>query len=216
MRSVWIDYLVFFRPDIKLPNMNQFKHYLLLGLAYFLYNPLFSQGLDFGVKAGVNAVKIDNMAFEDGFNYGFMGGAYLHVNLKKKFGFGADLIFSEATMKTANDIDQVVGEFNAEELKDVKLNYLGVPLYMNIGGKFRVQLGAQFNMKLNESEVFTNSVREIFSSNDIQGLVGFQWNLPLHLFVNGRYLAGLSDINDITKSNEWKSQTIQVGAGFRF
>ncbi len=196
--------------------MKQYKHFFLLGLAYFVFNPAFSQGLDFGVKAGVNAVKIDNVAFEDGFNYGFMGGAYLHVNLKKQFGFGADLIFSEATMKTAQEIDQVVGDFNAEDLKDVKLNYLGVPLYMNIGGKFRVQLGAQFNMKLNESEVFTNSVREVFASNDIQGLVGFQWNLPLHLFVNGRYLAGLSDITDITNSNEWKSQTIQVGAGFRF
>ncbi|MCC6761836.1 MAG: hypothetical protein IT252_11515 [Chitinophagaceae bacterium] len=39
----------------------------------------FAQGLDFGIKAGVNAAKIDNTNFEDGFNYGFLAGAFLHL-----------------------------------------------------------------------------------------------------------------------------------------
>lgn len=176
----------------------------------------FAQGLDFGIKAGVNAAKIDNTNFKDGFNYGFLAGAFLHLNVSKKFGVGADVLFSQAAAKPANGLNSVSNSLNFDSLKSIKLNYLGVPVYLNMGGKFKIQLGAQFNIKMNESESIWNNGQGIFKSNDLQALAGFQWNLPLHLFVSGRYLVGFTDLNDLTNQDTWKSQTIQVAAGFRF
>ena len=172
--------------------------------------------LNFGIKGGVNAMKIDNQSFRDGFNYGFLAGAYVHVNTSQKFGFGGELNFAQAITKPAQDIQTVTGSINLKEIRDVKMEYLGLPLYLNFGNKFKLQAGAQFNIKLDESDTVYENVRYIFGSNDIQGLVGFQWNLPLHLFVNGRYLVGLSDINDVGAADRWKSQTIQATVGIRF
>ncbi len=172
--------------------------------------------LNFGIKGGVNALKIDNQSFKDGFNYGFLAGAYVHVNTSRSFGFGTELNFAQAVTKPAQDIGTVTGSINLKEMKDVKLEYLGLPVYVNIGNKFKLQAGAQFNIKLNESETVYDQVWHIFSSKDIQGLVGFHWNLPMRLFVNGRYLVGLSDINDVGASERWKSQTIQATVGVRF
>ena len=176
----------------------------------------FAQGLDFGIKAGVNAAKIDNTSFKDGFNYGFLAGAFLHLNVSKKFGVGADVLFSQAAVKAATNLTTVGNNINIDSLKSIKLNYLGVPVYLNMGGKFKIQLGAQFNIKMNESETIWNNGKQIFKSNDLQALAGFQWNLPLHLFVSGRYLVGFTNLNDLTNQDSWKSQTIQVAAGLRF
>jgi hypothetical protein len=42
---------------------------------------------------------------------------------------------------------------------------------------------------------------------------GAQINI-LRLRVYGRYVVGLSNINDIDNQDKWKSQAIQVGVGF--
>lgn len=74
----------------------------------FAANSMYAQGVDFGLKAGVNAVKIDDVAFEKGFNFGFLAGAFLHINTSKSFGLGADAIFSQATTQTAADAGDVI------------------------------------------------------------------------------------------------------------
>ncbi|MCA0382604.1 MAG: hypothetical protein LCH58_10615 [Bacteroidetes bacterium] len=45
----------------------------------------FAQGLDFGIKAGVNAAKIDNTNFIVGFKYGFFRRSHLRLNVSKLF-----------------------------------------------------------------------------------------------------------------------------------
>lgn len=179
-----------------------------------------AQGLDFGLKVGVNALKIQNVSFSDGFNYGWLGGALLYVNLSKKFGVGGEFLLSQATTTPATGAGSVWNSANLSNLQNVKLSYIGIPLLVNIGGKFKLQMGAQFNFKMNESQSLLNNastaVNNIFKSSDVQALAGVHWNLPIGLFVSGRYLAGISDIGDITNSNSWKSNTIQVGAGIKF
>lgn len=100
----------------------------------------------------------------------------MHVNISKKFGVGADVLFSQAAVKPATNITNLTNvgnNINIDSLKSIKLNYLGVPVYLNMGGKFKIQLGAQFNIKMNESESIWNNGQQIFKSNDLQALAGF-------------------------------------------
>jgi hypothetical protein len=175
-----------------------------------------AQGLDFGLKAGVNGVKMEGVPFDESFRYGFVGGGFLHANFSKKFGVGAELLFSEATVKTAGALGDIGEGMSINDITDIKLNYLGIPLSLHYGNKFKLQGGVQFNIKTNEETKLGGSIKNAFSNNDIQALAGFHWNLPLHLFISGRYLVGLTNQNELTANGKWKSQMVQVTTGLRF
>lgn len=182
-----------------------------------LANASTAQGLDFGLKIGANALKLDDVAFDKGFNWGYLGGAYLHVNLSKKFGVGGELLFSQAVSKPGANFNDIIGGLpSGTELGNLKLQYLSIPLMLNFGRKFKLQLGVQYSIKMNEKETLGTNINNVFKSTDFQALGGFHWKLPLHLFASGRYLVGLSNISDITASNKWNSQTIQISTGLNF
>ena len=44
---------------------------------------------------------------------------------------------------------------------------------------------------------------------------GAQLNFK-YMRIYGRYAIGLNNINDLSESNKWKSQQIQLGLGFKF
>jgi hypothetical protein len=55
--------------------------------------------------------------------------------------------------------------------------------------------------------------KEAFKSGDFSMTGGLQVNLG-KLKLNGRYVVGLNNINDIDDQNKWKSQAWQLGLGF--
>lgn len=54
-----------------------------------------------------------------------------------------------------------------------------------------------------------------FKSGDFAMVGGVQLNFNV-LRIYGRYAVGLNNLNDVSNQNNWKSQQIQMGMGFRF
>ncbi|HEY8388943.1 MAG TPA: PorT family protein, partial [Parasegetibacter sp.] len=65
-----------------------------------------------------------------------------------------------------------------------------------------------------DRDLFENG-REAFKSGEFSMIGGAQLNL-LKFRIYGRYVIGLSEINDIPDQDKWKNQAIQVGIGLAF
>jgi hypothetical protein len=99
-------------------------------------------------------------------------------------------------------------------LGKVKLNYLTIPLLLNINAnKFvTLQLGPQFGVLMNKNNTLVQNGQNAFKGNDFSMLGGLQLNIS-HIRIYGRYAVGLNNLNDIDNKEKWKSQSVQLGVG---
>ncbi len=75
-------------------------------------------------------------------------------------------------------------------------------------------MGPQFSILTNKDQSLGDEVGNAFKGGDFAAVLGAQLNFGL-LKVYGRYNIGLSNISDITNSDSWKSQTVQLGVGIK-
>jgi Outer membrane protein beta-barrel domain len=178
------------------------------GMAQF-HVPLFQ----LGVKGGANITKIDGKSFSNEFDYGYHAGAFAILKITNHFQIQPEVLFNQYSTKTDSALGNVV---NVKNLKDVKLNYLSVPLLLNITpAKFiSFQFGPQFGILLDKHQSLFQNGKDAFSSGDLSMLAGLQLNLGA-LKVSGRYVVGLSNINDVSDSDKWKNQGFQLSVGIR-
>lgn len=193
---------------------------LLLILAAFSAGA-YAQGVRLGIKAGANMFKIDGQGYSQGYNLGYHIGGFLQLNLSDKFGIQPEVIFSEANTRTASNFKDTYQEFDsAFNNHDIKLNYLSIPILANInllGSKrLKLQVGPQFSILMNKSETLAQNGKDAFKGGDFSMIGGLWLDLPFGLDVSGRYIVGLSNMSDLTESNKWKNQAIQLGVGFAF
>lgn len=175
----------------------------------------FSQGFHLGLKGGVNMFKIDGKAFKDEFNYGYTAGLFAELNFNKKVGIQPEILFNQQQTRTStrfNDMyDNGIGE-----LKNVKLNYLSIPVLLNLSPSKAItfQVGPQFGVLINKDESLLKNGKNAFKQGDLSMLGGVQLNLG-GVKVGGRYAIGLNNINDIDNQEEWRNRGFQLYAGFR-
>ncbi|MEO8819663.1 MAG: porin family protein [Ginsengibacter sp.] len=173
-----------------------------------------------GAKAGVNINKINGESYKDGFNYNYLLGAFMQFNFSKTFGFQPEVNFVQASSEFSTDASDVYDDlFKIGSQRKAKLNYLKIPLLLNINvgpsKRVKLQLGPQFGTLLNQQVDNLNSPRNIFRDGDLSAVGGLWLQLP---FVNigGRYEVGLNNINDIDNSEKWKSQAYTIFVGVTF
>lgn len=180
---------------------------------------LAQQQVKFGPKAGVNFANIsglDNSEIKTGFHVG----AVAEIKFNEKFSIQPELLYSAEGAKFTGSYP-IVG--NVEE----KLNYdyINIPIlakYYIVDG-FSVEAGPQVgflvkaeNKLSNASTELTNDVKNNLSSTTFGLGFGVAYDLPMGLFVNGRYNLGLSDIVKNNNNSAQKSNVIQVGLGYKF
>ena len=166
-----------------------------------------------GVKGGVNITKIDGKSFSDEFNYGYHAGAFAILKLSDHVQLQPEVLFNQYNTKVDTAFSNV---FNTKNLKDVKLNYLSIPLILDLTpAKFiTFQVGPQFGVLLDKHKNLFENGKDAFSSGDFSMVGGVQLNLG-GIRVSGRYVVGLSNINDAGNTDKWKNQGFQLSAGFR-
>ena len=166
-----------------------------------------------GVKAGANITKIGNKSFEDEFKFGYHAGGFAIIKLSNVVQLQPEVLFNQFNTKTSNDFG-TVGDPN--NLKNVKLNYLTIPLLLNITPAkiLSIQAGAQYGILINNGEDLVQNGKDAFKSGDFSALGGLQLNLA-SFKVGARYMIGLSDIGDLPNKEDWKNQGFQVYVGFR-
>jgi len=166
-----------------------------------------------GVKGGVNISKIDGKSFADEFNYGYHAGAFATIKISNHVQIQPEVLFNQYSTKADTSFGNV---FNVKNLKDVKLNYVSIPLLLNLTpAKFiSFQVGPQFGILLDKHKNLFENGKDAFSSGDFSMVGGVQLNLG-GIRLSGRYVVGLANINDAGNTDKWKNQGFQLSAGFR-
>lgn len=189
---------------------------LLVGLGICFFATAQKKGFHIGLKAGVNANKLEGQSFDQAFSYNYLIGGFFQLPLGKRLGIQPEILFSQARTTTSSNYST---PFNANDPnnKKVSLDYLDIPVMLNIGGNFKIQLGPQYSILMNGHSTLLQNGQDAFKNGNFYMGGGFQWRMPvMGLQLGARYLIGLSDINSIGSQDSWKSQSVQVSAGFIF
>ena len=179
-----------------------------------------AQGFHLGIKAGANLNKMNGQEFDQGFKFGYNVGAFAELNFTPMWGIQPELMFNQTNYRTGDRFSDIYPN-GVNDVKG-KLNYLTVPILLS----FRpipflsLQAGPQFGIKLNKDEHLVNNTVDAFKSGDFALVGGAQLNIA-NIKLGARYVWGLSDIDNTTTGNtnmttiSWKSEQVQVYAGFR-
>ncbi len=174
----------------------------------------------FGVKGGVNINKITGQAYKSGFNYNYQLGGFLQFNFSKRFGIQPEVNFVQSSSDFSDDATDVYDDlFRDGSQKNAKLNYLEVPLLLNVNvgvsKRIKLQLGPAYGGLLKQTVDSLRSGANIYRNGDWAAIGGLWIQLPL-INIGARYKLGLSNLNAIDDQQKWKSQSIQIFAGITF
>lgn len=170
----------------------------------------FSQGFHLGAKVGANATKINGQSFNNGFNLSYQLGGFAEIDFSKTIGIQPEVLFSQSQTTTTNL------NSNLTPNKDAKFNYLSIPILLriNTGKLLTLHVGPQYSIVMNNNNTAVQNGSNAFKNGDFAMVAGLQFNLG-SLRIYGRYNIGLSNLNDIDNTEQWKSQQIQVGLGLK-
>lgn len=157
-----------------------------------------AQGIDFGVKAGANFSNLDGDGIDGDNLTSFHAGAVLEVNLFENFSLQPEVLYSSQGTKLEDE--------------DIKLDYISVPVlakFYLISDKLSIEAGPQFSFLVNDD------VPEVFETKsfDFAAIGGLGLNITNNLFVQARYVVGLTDT---TKEAEVTNKVIQLSVGWKF
>ena len=203
---------------------------LLLALLLMVSSAAYAQNFDpdadkenffrFGAKAGVNINKVQGKSYKEGFNYNFQAGGFLQFNFSKRFGIQPEVNFVQTSSEFTDDANTIYDDiFRDGSQKKAKLNYLEVPLLLNINvgmsKRVKLQIGPAFGGLLKQTVDSLKVNGDIYKNSEWSAIGGLWIQLP---FINlgARYKLGLTNINAIDDQQKWKNQAIQVFAGITF
>ncbi|MGB1247034.1 MAG: porin family protein, partial [Flavobacteriaceae bacterium] len=133
-----------------------------------------AQGLDFGIKAGLNYANVSGI--ED-FNQrqGISAGLFAGARLGDKLGFQIDALYSQQGAEVDQSISQVISEFN--------LDYISIPIVLKyyLTENVNIHAGPQLGILLNEeTSVFNQTISAVEANTaDWLGTIGVGLDLPL-------------------------------------
>lgn len=170
-----------------------------------------AQDFKVGLKAGANFTKIDGASLSKEYKLNYHAGAFIELELNKKIGLQPEFLLSQSEAQIINN-----GTITYPK-SDFKLNYLNIPILLKykIGKILVLNVGPQYSILLNKNDNVINNTVNAFKDGDFAMVGGIQLNFK-YLRFYGRYNIGLNNINDINSSENWKSQQLQLGLGFRF
>jgi hypothetical protein len=170
--------------------------------------------LQIGVKAGANITKVDGKSFNEEFKFGYTGGAFMQIKMGDHWHLQPEVQFNQFTTKTAYNFDEIYT--GGSNLKEVKLNYLTIPLLLDYSSVklFTLQGGVQYGILMQKDRDLLENGKAAFKNGEFSVLGGVQINIAT-VKINGRYFLGLNNINDIDNRDKWKNQGFQVTVGVR-
>ncbi|MES2429569.1 MAG: porin family protein [Bacteroidota bacterium] len=170
-----------------------------------------------GIKAGVNINKIQGTSYKEGYNYNYQAGAFLQFNFSSRFGLQPEVNFVQTTSEFTDDNSNIYNDlFRDGTQKNAKLNYLEIPLLLNVNvgpsKRVKLQLGPSFGNLLKETVDSLKNPRSIFKKADVSAIGGLWLQLPL-INLGARYKIGLNNINAYDDREVWRNQAFQFFIG---
>jgi len=169
-----------------------------------------------GAKAGANLVKVDGKSFKDEFRYGYHLGGFAEIGLTGdgKLSLQPEVLFNQYSTTLDSNFKSVYENVINSNQSHVKLNYLSIPILLNykLIGPIHLQAGPAFSILMDQNRTFLQNGGDAFKKGDFSMIGGAQIKLA-KLYLSGRYVIGLANINDIDDKDKWKSQAIQLSVG---
>src|SRR6186997_2636554 len=151
-----------------------------------------------GAKAGVNINKIHGQSYKSGFSYDYLLGGFMQFNFSKRFGIQPEINFSQSSPRFTNDATDVYDDlFAGGSQKNAKLNYIKVPVLLNINigpsKRVKLQVGPQVGGLLKQTVDSLKTNGDLFKKSDWSAVGGLWIQIP---FINlgARYELGLTNI----------------------
>jgi len=195
------------------------KRFLLVAILFvFLGSAASAQGFNYGLKASLLFSTIQGKGLKSNFTPGFQGGAFVEWDLSKKWGFQPELLFTQSSSKKNEDFNGAyVSAHNTNARDKIKLSAITVPLLLRYSPikELTFNLGAQYSYLVFADENLLKANRDAFKKSDIGAVAGVQVNVANVRFT-GRYVLGLTNLNDIDDRYNWKSQQIAIGIAVAF
>ncbi|KAF2518520.1 PorT family protein [Flavobacterium salilacus subsp. salilacus] len=169
-----------------------------------------AQEIKFGVKAGLNIADFGGDAETEGSRTGFHAGGLAEFKLTETFSIQPELLYS---MQGAKGKDILTGEEY-----DLKFDYINIPImakYYLMEG-LSIEAGPQVGF-LMSAKAEDEDIKDSYKSIDIALNGGVAYDLPMGLFFQARYSAGISDISDIEGSDDKiTNNVISLSVGYKF
>ncbi len=175
-----------------------------------------AQEMNFGLKAGANFANVGGDAEDTSMRTAFHVGAFSEFKLSEQFSIQPELVYSMQGFKS----DAIEG-FTSEE--DIKLDYLNIPImakyYLMEGLSLHAgpQVGFLISAKVDDEDI-----KDSYKSIDFGLAGGVEYELPIGLFLQARYYAGIADITEPFDAGFGEidenvtNNVISVSVGFKF
>jgi hypothetical protein len=188
--------------------------------AFFLFlfaaSYLQAQFIKAGPKIGVNMVKVGGQSFKDGFQVGYYAGGFAEIKLKKNLYVQTDVLFAENNLHTTSDFHSIYQDLlKLDTLKTIRLQALSLPVSLNwkVANVLSLGAGVQFTANMKKGDGLLRNAEHAITKGDVAAMAGA--TVLLKSFrISGRYLLGLTDMNNIDGKEAWRQQTFQLGVGF--
>ena len=187
---------------------------LSLAAAVLLSTVAMSQ-FHIGVKGGANIIKVQGKSFSDEFRYGYNLGGFVEVRMGNKFVLQPEVLFNQYSTTLDSNYKNIYQNVFSSGQSNVKLKYLSIPIVLNyklIGSFLSLQAGPQFGILIDKNKDLLQNGGDAFTTGDLSMLGGVQFKVG-SFRINGRYVIGLSNINDIDDQDKWKSEGFQISVG---
>jgi len=180
----------------------------------------YAQKLHYGVIAGTNLYKVTGRSFDEKTRAGFSAGAYGEYFFSRMFGVQGELMWSQVKTQTDGDFNQIYGTYGGVSGADVFLNYISLPVMFSFKPttELSILLGPQYSYLVNQTSGLLASPqwqnKDAFNKNEFSLVFGGQLNLG-KVKVGARYTVGLTNLNGINSSDEWKYHGFHFSLGYQ-
>ena len=155
-----------------------------------------------GFKAGPNFSNLDGIGFDTKMRTGFHFGLAAEAKLPNNFALQPEVLYSSQGAKvTLTAVDEI------------KYDYITVPVllkYYLLSDILSIDAGPQFSFLVSDRNNFDPGNSATF---DFAALGGIGINLGDHVFLQGRYVIGLTDASSNANVT---NKVIQISAGYFF
>jgi hypothetical protein len=192
------------------------KSRLLLLIGLVIFSQVAMAQFRLGIKGGVNMTKIDGKSFSEEFETGYHLGGFAEIGLGKRFSIQPEVLFNQYNTRTDSSFKDIY-QVGPETFKDVKLNYLAIPIMLNykLGSLISLQAGPQFGILMSDDNNLLENGKAAFTKGEFALAGGAQLNLS-NFRISGRYFVGLNNISDISDQEKWTNQGLQLSVGLAF
>ena len=168
-----------------------------------------AQHFSLGIKGGGIGTKIDGQGFDQGYKLSYQGGVFAEFDLLHKIGIQPELLFSQ----TSSTYTTGLSGFPAVT-QDIQLSYLSIPILLryNFAKHFTLNVGPQYGILIDKNASGSDNVQSAFKNGNFSMVGGLQLHVS-SLRVYTRYVVGLSNVNDVSSSEKWKTRQLEVGIG---